>query len=397
MSELPIDDDAAWEQWGSQWQLRDDTIYLNHGSFGPPPEPVRRARRQWIDRLDQQPMDFFLRQWMPALVDARQRLADFVGTKSDNLAFVDNATMAMNTLADSFPLSTGDEVLLTDHEYEAVVKTWARKCKRVGAKEPVIAKIPFPTDSHDAIVEAIFDQVTSATKLIVVSDITSPTAIILPIQQICDRAKESGVPICVDGPHAPAQIPLDIDRLNCDFYTASLHKWLCGSFSSGFLYVHPKHHATIEPQVASFGTLPPTAPTQWNEHFMWQGTRDPSSYLSVPAAIDFMESVGLAAFRARTHYLASYARRRLRESTGLEPVTPDSADWYGSMVLAPLPPGDNMALQIALWEQFGIEVPVIEFADKRWLRVSCHLYNDTKHLDRLVEAYEWLCVQSGSP
>jgi len=156
------------------------------------------------------------------------------------------------------------------------------------------------------------------------------------------------------------------------------------------LYVHPKYQQHIEPLNLSWGRLPPTEPSAWSDEFLWSGTRDPSPYLTIPTATDFMEQVGLDAFQSRTHYLAQYARHRLLELTGLEPVVPDESHWYGSMTLARLPKGDALQLQIALREKFGIETPIIDFADKRFIRVSCHLYNDKSHIDQLIDALHLL-------
>lgn len=381
-----IDDDAAWEHWRGNWMLRDDTIYLNHGSFGPPPEPVRAARRKWIDLLDAQPMDFFVRRFEAELFAARERLAAFVGTSRENIVFMENATAAMNVVASSLTLKPGDEVLLTDHEYDAVRRIWSRKCARAGTSEPRVVKLPLPLESSEQIVDAVIADVSERTRLIVVSHVTSKTAIILPVAEICAKAREIGIAVCVDGPHAPAQIPLDTDSLGCDFYTASLHKWLSAPFGSGFLYVHPRCQHFIKTPILSWGRLLPDKPETWDDEFTWTGTRDPSAYLSVPAAIDFLESVGLEAFRARTHQLAEYARGRLIETTGGEAIVPDHEQWCGSMALVSLPPGDSRALQIALWERFGIEVPIIDFAGQRFIRVSCHLYNDRQQIDFLCDA-----------
>ncbi len=381
-----IDDDAAWEHWRGYWKLRDDTIYLNHGSFGPPPEPVRAARRKWIDQLDAQPMDFFVRRLEPELSAARDRLATFVGTTRENIVFVENATAAMNVVAASVSLDPGDEVLLTDHEYDAVRRIWTRKCARAGTSGPRVVKLPLPLETSEQVVDAIFAATGERTRLIVVSHVTSKTATILPVAEICAKAREVGVAVCLDGPHAPAQVPLDVDSLGCDFYTASLHKWLSAPFGSGFLYVHPRSQDLVETPILSWGRLAPAKPETWDDEFAWTGTRDPSAYLSVPAAIDFLESVGLDAFRGRTHQLARYARERLIETTGGKAIVPDDQQWYGAMALVSLPPGDSLALQIALWEKFGIEVPIIDFAGRRYIRVSCHLYNNRPQIDFLCDA-----------
>lgn len=382
---LPFDDDSAWAPWAEQWRIRGDTLYLNHGSFGPPPEMVRQARAVWQAQLDEQPMDFFLRRLEPAWREARRRVAQFVGAAEDNLVFASNATAGMNVVAGSFPLAAGDEVLLTDHEYGAVTRIWERACRRSGARVTTVS-LPLPLEAFEQVTDAITAAITSRTRLLVVSHITSPTAITLPVGDICRAAHERDVAVCIDGPHAVAQLELRLDELGCDFYVASGHKWLSAPFGSGFLYVHPRWQSHIEPPLLSWGVLSPAKPSTWWEEFYWTGTTDPSAMLTMPVAIDFLEQVGLPAFRGRTHYLAQYARRRLEELTKRTPLTPDSADWYGAMAHVPLPPGDAATLQRALWERYQIEAPIVAWNGSRYIRVSCHLYNNTRHIDRLVAA-----------
>ena len=383
---MPPDLPSQWSQWGSHWHLRPDTIYLNHGSFGPPPEPVRQARLAWIRRLDEQPMDFFLRQLEPALHAARAKLAEFVAAPPADLIFVDNATVGMNIVADSFPLAAGDEVLLTDHEYGAVQRIWQRACDRAGAALRVVT-LPLPFRSAEETASAVLAAAANLTRLIVVSHVTSVTAVILPVQAICRAARQRGIAVCIDGPHAPAQIDVNLADLACDFYTASCHKWLSAPFGSGFLYVAPQHQPRIRPHVLSWGRLLPGPVESWSDEFIWSGTRDPAAFLSVPAAIDFLQTtVGLDNFRRGSHALAQYARQRLTELTQREPIVPDDPAWYGSMAHVPLPPGDKYALQERLWRGSGIEVPIVDFAGGRYIRVSCHLYNTPEHVDRLVEA-----------
>jgi len=369
------------------WKIRSDTIYLNHGSFGPPPVCVQQARRAWSDRLDEQPMDFFVRQLEPALLDARKKLAEFVGTDAGNLVFVENATFAMNVVASNFVLQPGDEVLTNNHEYGAVQRIWKRACERANA-DLVIAQLPLQIETPEQIIEAIFAKVTSRTRLLVVSHITSATAMIMPVEEICLRAKETDIPVCVDGPHALAQLDLNIDQLGCDFYTASCHKWISAPFGSGFLYVPPRHHESMEPIVKSWGRLLPNMPETWDQEFSWSGTRDSSAYLSVPTAIDFLQSYGLEKFRGQTHELARYARFQLEELFKQSALVPDSIEWYGSMSEVPLPTGDWSSLQRNLWENHKIEVPLVNFDGGWYIRVSCHLYNDRSQIDRLVASLE---------
>src|SRR5262245_24834594 len=252
-----------------------------------------------------------------------------------NLIFVENATVGMNIVADSFPLAAGDEVLLTDHEYGAVQRICRRACERAGAGVRIV-ELPLPFRSATEAADAIFAAANDRTRLIVVSHISSPTAVILPVAEICRRARERGIAVAIDGPHAVAQVPLNIHQLGCDFYAASCHKWLSAPFGSGFLYVAPKQQAPVRPPVLSWGRLPPANTTSWSDEFVWSGTRNPAAYLAVPAAIDFLEEVGLEAFRARTHALAQYARHQICQLTQLEPIVPDNPAWYGSMAHVPL-------------------------------------------------------------
>jgi len=393
----PPDDDTAWTKWQSAWSLRPDTVYLNHGSFGPPPDVVRAARRRWIDRLDEQPMEYFIRDYEDLLRDAREKLTGFVGAGEGNLIFVEHATMAMNILAGSFPLGAGDEVLLTDHEYGAVNRIWDRACEQVGARR-ITATLPARFTSSEEVVEAIFRKVTDRTRLIVVSHVTSPTAIILPVEQICRRARQQNVRVCIDGPHAVAMLPLDLAALDCDYFTASCHKWLCAPFGSGFFYVHPRVQQEIKPLAISWGRSPPLPLDHWGDEFIWTGTRDQSALLTIPTAIDFLRGVPFDAFRARYRYLIRYAREQVTDLTGLAPYVgvdmDDEAKWCGSMIALPLSPGEARPLQQALWQRHRIEIPVIDWHGGRHVRVSCHLYNTTQQIDRLVDALRELLRQN---
>jgi isopenicillin-N epimerase len=369
--------------WQHHWQIRPDTIYLNHGSFGPPPLVVQQARREWQQRLDEQPMDFFVRQLEPAWFAVRERLAKFVGTAAENLIFVDNATVGMNIVADSFQLAAGDEVLLTNHEYGAVERIWDRACGLVGAQRKTV-ELPLPFTTVGETVDRLISAVTPRTKLIVISHITSPTAVTLPVRAVCDAARERGIATCIDGPHALVQEDVALDEFGCDFYTASCHKWLSAPFGSGLLYAAPQHQETIRPPYLSWGRLPPTELKNWGDEFLWSGTRDYAAIIAIPAAIDFIEQIGLATFRSHAHGLARYARQKLVELTGREPIVPDDPQWYCSMAHVPLPPGSRQPLQEQLWQQFHIEVPIVEWNGGRYVRVSCHLYNEAAQIDELV-------------
>jgi isopenicillin-N epimerase len=374
----------------SAWDLRPDVIYLNHGSFGPSPRVVVEERCRWYRELEAEPMDFFTRRLEAALADARGVLGKFLGTSGDNLIFVDNATWAMNIVAESCELQPGDEVLLNDHEYGAVHRIWERRCHERGAKL-VVAKIPTPLKSADDVIEPLFAAVTPRTRMIVFSHVTSPTAIIFPATEICRRARQLGIATCVDGPHALVMCDVNLDQLDCDYYCASNHKWLCAPFGSGFLFVHPRRQSTVQPVVTSWGrSYPPDLAPAWHNEFTWGGTRDCSAYLATPTAIQFIESVGVEHFRHHAHALVRQAREQIGQLTGREPLVPDDMSWYGSMISLPIPPGDALELHKAIWDRYRIEVPIVDWGGQRLVRPSAHLYTRSADIDRLVEALKTL-------
>ena len=389
MTAPDVDDEAAWAEWRSAWSIDRAITYLNHGSFGPPPTAVAKARDDWSAQLAANPMDFFVRRLGEILTSARTSLAGFVGTSADNLLLVDNATSGMNIVAESFPLAAGDEVLTTDHDYGAVLRIWQRACDKAGAKL-VVRSVPVPVSSEEELIEAVLEGVTDRTRLLVFSHITSPTAIIFPAVALTRAARERGLAVCIDGPHAIAQIAVDLDVLDCDYYTASCHKWLSAPFGSGFLYVHPRRQSQMRPSVVSWGRSLIGDEPSWRDEFNWQGTRDPAAHLATAAAIDFLTRVGLEAFRARTHYLARLASAWIGGLTGLAPLVPDTTGWYGSMIALPLPAGEAEPLQAALWDRHQIEVPVVAWQGRRLIRVSCHLYTQAAEIERLASALKGL-------
>ncbi len=386
-----ISDDDAWQAIGREWSFAPGVTYLNHGSFGPPPRPVLEAREAWLRRLAGNPMEYFSRgiEQDRYLGEARQSLAELVRCSSDDLAFVENATVGMNIVARSVPLRAGDRVLTTDHEYGAVLRLWGEVCAQSGA-ELLVKPLPYPVASAEEVVERLFAECDERCKLLVVSHVTSPTAVVLPLEQICAEARRRGIAVCVDGPHAVAMRAVDLAALDCDFYVASCHKWLCAPFGTGFLYVHPRRQAEIKPLVVSWGRTPHGAAKSWRDEFFWLGTRDPTAYLCVPAAIEFLSGVGWERFRARTHPLARYAKDLLVELTGMAAFVPDDAEWYGSMIALPLPAGDAPRLQQALVQRYGIEIPIIAWQGRRFVRPSCHLYTTHRQLDALRDALRTL-------
>jgi isopenicillin-N epimerase len=369
------------------WNFRHGVCYLNHGSFGAVPPRIERVQRAWQKQCMAEPMDVLARQTEPAWQRSRDRLAHWLGSPPECLALSENATEAMNEIASWFPLQPGDEVLLTDHEYGAVKRIWERRAAKSSALARY-ATLPMPFDDPHKIADAILAACTERTRIVVFSHITSPTAVILPVAEICTRLRERSIASCIDGPHALLQERVQLEELGCDFYTASCHKWLCAPLGSGLVYVHARWSEQIEPLRLSWGRLPPAQPTHWTDELTWIGTRDYSPYMAIPAAIDFFKRFDGPRLDQRNYALACYARRMLSELLRTAAVTPESRQWMGWMAAVWLPQGDHSTLQQRLWERYGIEVPIVHFADRYLVRVSCHLYNTTRDIDRLARALQ---------
>ncbi|CAN5704539.1 aminotransferase class V-fold PLP-dependent enzyme [soil metagenome] len=364
--------------------LLDPTVtFLNHGSFGACPKPVFEEYQRWQRELEFQPVEFIGRRHDGLLEKARIDLAAYFNTAPDNLVYVPNATSGLNVIARSLPLERGDEILTTDHEYGALDMTWEWMCGKTGATY-VKHHVPVPVTTHADFVESFWSAVTPRTKVIFLSHITSPTALIFPVKEICKRARAAGILTVVDGAHAPGQIPVDLTDLDVDIYSGNHHKWLCAPKGSGFLYVRPEHQEWVEANTISWGWRPGSTFITRNEY---QGTRDIAQWLSTPAAIRFQQEHDWDTVRARCHGLARLAREEISERFNQEPITPDQPDeWFAQMVTSVLP--STLDLEMAksrLYDEFRIEVPFGGLFDLKWVRVSFQGYNDENDLDRLIE------------
>ncbi len=382
-TELDPTNENHWAKYLHEFRVRSDTVYLNHGSFGIALNCVRHRRDLLLRDLEMQPMDFYLRKYEPLLTKARQRLAEFVGTEAENLAFVDNATYGMNIVVNSVPLAVGDEVLLTDQAYGAVRRMWEKKARETGIKLSFVS-LPEKIESKQQVIDLILGGVNSKTKLVVFSHIVSASALILPAKEICAALRKKNVLSCVDGPHAPLQIDVKLNQLGCDFYAASLHKWLCAPLGTGFLFVRADHREIVNAPITGWGRLDVSDVNDWEEEQIWLGTRNQTNCLAIPEAIDFFADIGFENVRQRLSHLASLAEQQLSELFGTEPIADRSDGWYGSMAHLPLPEGDWSKLQDELWVQEAIEVPVWELNGRWWIRVSCHLYNTPDQIEFLA-------------
>ncbi len=397
----------------SHWLLEDGLAFLNHGSFGACPRVVMEEQSRLRVEMERNPVRFLWREIEGRLDAARTELARFLGADAEELVFVPNATTAVNSVLRSLTLQPGDELIATDHGYNACNNVLAECAHRAGAKV-ITAHIPFPIAGPEQAVSAILEAVTPRTRLVLVDHVTSPTALVLPVEKIIHALEPRGIAVFVDGAHAPGMLPLDLHALQPSYYTGNLHKWVCAPRGSGFLFTRRDRQPGLHPAAISHGYNTPRAGrSQFHDEFDWQGTLDLTAWLTVPAAIRFCENLlpgGWPALMQHNHNVAFAARRTLCQRLEIEPPCPE--EMLGSMATLPLPrafqetqAGESLAviarfdpLQSLLLENHHIEVPLVRWGKptRRWFRVSAHAYNSPHEYERLADALNAL-VKTAQP
>ncbi|MBM3217069.1 MAG: aminotransferase class V-fold PLP-dependent enzyme [Candidatus Rokubacteria bacterium] len=381
----------------TQWSLDPAVIFLNHGSFGACPTEVLRYQTALRQEMEREPVRFLSRELDDRLDVARGQLGAFLGADPDDLAFVTNATSGVNAVLRSRELAGGDEVLTTDHAYTACKNALEYAARRSGARV-VIAPVPFPVASPDAVVDAVMARVTPRTRLALLDHVTSPTALILPIERLIAELGRRGIDTLVDGAHAPGMVPLNLDALGATYYSGNCHKWLCAPKGSAFLWVRRDRHADVRPLTISHGaTARRPGRERFRLEFDWTGTSDPTAWLTVPKAIEYVAGLvpgGWPAIMARNHTLALDARRLLAETVGTALPCPDQM--IGSLASVVLPDGPTTdiywrnpdPLHPRLFQHWGIEVPIMSWPapPRRLVRISAQLYNDPAQYVRLADA-----------
>jgi isopenicillin-N epimerase len=351
-------------------------VFLNHGSFGACPRPVFDEYQRWQRELEWQPVEFLARRYEGLIDEAKAPLAAYLGARPEDLVFVPNATAGMNVFARSVELGRGDEVLATTDEYGAVDYLWQHVCDRAAA-----TFVRRPVTPGPGLVDELWSAVTPRTRVLSVSHITSATALVFPVAEICRRARAAGILVAVDGAHAPGQVDVDLGTLGADVYTGNCHKWLLSPKGAGFLWARPEHQPWLAPLVVGWSEREQS----FAARHRWQGTHDPAAYLSVPAAIDLRAEHDWDTVRRRCHGLAVEVGRRLA-GLGLRQLAPDES-WLGQMVAAELPAGcDTDELKRRLYDEHRVEIPVQRWRERPLIRASFQGYNDDADLEALVEA-----------
>jgi isopenicillin-N epimerase len=376
----------------SDWPLDPEVIYLNHGAFGSCPRPVQQIADALRGRFERAPMQFVMREAESLIDSARAAAAALMGADGEDLVFVQNATSAVCTVLASLPMRPGDELLVTDHAYNACRNALNLHAQRTGMSL-VVARVPFRCAGPDEVLAAVMGAVTARTRLALLDHVSSPTALVFPIGELVRALTAHGVDTLIDGAHAPGMLPVDLRALGATYYAANLHKWCGVPKTAAVLYVQRDRQANLHPLVIGHGANSPrTDRSRFLLEFDWTGTHDPSAVMSLPAALQYMSGLlpgGLPALRDRNHDLVVRARALLMDALDIEAPCPP--EMLGAMATLPLPATLSMSAPVlyeALWRKHRIEAPVFAWPTpgRPMLRVCAQIYNDLQQYEKLASA-----------
>ena len=367
--------------------LKKNLVYLDHGSFGVTPRKVMQAREKLLRRIEKAPRAFLTYEYKPAWQAIRAQVAQRFSVGKGNLALIENATEGINAILRSFPFRSGDEILTTTLTYGAIQNAVAYIASMHGVKV-VQANLRFPDASPEQCLEAVRKAITGRTKMAILDHITSSTGMVLPIIEMTKICRERDVAVLVDAAHAPGQVAVDINAIHADWYVANLHKWYFVPRGCGFIWAVQERQDDLMPAVLSWDIG-----EKFPDRFGWTGTRDPTSWLSIPAAFAFMDQFGEAKVRAHNHRLVLEGAALLSRDWDTKITTPKSM--IGSMVLVPLPEDlpyslteqERLRLQEDLAKKFNIIACVPYTSQSRhYLRISASIYNELSDYKKLAIA-----------
>lgn len=378
----------------SQFLLKPGITFLNFGSFGACPKPIFEDYQKWQLELEAEPVQFITITGLANLKKSREALATYINCSADDIVFMPNPSHAINLIAKSFPLQPGDEVLSTNLEYGALDRTWNFYCKKAGAKY-VRQPITIPLVSKEKFIEDFFKGLTDKTKAIFISQITSATALIFPVKEICEIAKSKGLFTIVDGAHVPGHIPLDLSSIEADVYTGACHKWMCAPKGCSFLYVKKEHQHLFDPLVVSWG-YESAAPShsQFLDYHQTQGTRDFSAFLTIPKTIQFLQENNWTKVAADCREIAHRNYQRFCDLFGSQPLAPVTDEFLGQICSIPIKTSQAEKLKQLLYDKYQIEIPVMKQDAHVFIRYSIQVFNSQQDLDKLYDALVEIMAQT---
>ena len=368
----------------SQFLLNPEITFLNHGSYGSCPVPIFDKYQEWQRKLENQPVQFFTKDLYQGLLRSRTSLSKFIGCNENEILFFDNPTIAIANIIHSVNLEPGSEVLMTDHEYGALIRAWNIWGQKSGVKI-IQQKIELPVTSNQNFIDDFLKGVTKRTKIIFISQITSPTGIVFPLKEIIRYVNDRGILSIVDGAHGPGQINIDMKDLKCDFYTGALHKWLCMPKGTSFLYVKNEHQDWMKPMINSWGKHgEDPGPSEFLQNFQWQGTRDMSRFLIVPDSLDYYKK-NILPNRNNCYSMVLDAYSKLESILGTKPLS-NGENWLRQMVSHPLKKNIPKNIKDILLNEHNIEIPIFKWKDSLLIRLSVQCYNNEEDIDSLMKA-----------
>lgn len=375
------------KKFKSKFMLDPEIVYLNHGSFGACPKNIFNSLIKYQKLLEFEPVKHLAHDVFEYLEKSRESLGNYINCNKDDVVFSPNPSTALNTVIRSLDLNDGDEILTTNHEYGALDKTWKYICKKTGAK--YIQKIiPLPLESKEDFINNFAEGITKKTKVIFLSHITSPTALIFPVKEICKIAREKNILSIIDGAHAPAQINLDISDINPDIYVGACHKWMCSPKGVSFLFSKKEYQNKIDPLVISWGYEPDKINNnQFIDYHQWQGTRDMSAFLTIPETINFLEKNNWREVTKECYKINLWAKKEINSLLNEEELSTD--EFNGQMCSFYYKSKKDLNdFNIKFYLKYKIQLPFIEWNDKTLFRISIQAYNSKNDINVLLNALD---------
>ena len=376
-----------YKKFKSKFMLDPKIVYLNHGSFGACPKNIFDSLIKYQKLLEFEPVKHLAHDVFEYLEKSRESLSNYINCNKDDVVFSPNPSTALNTVIRSLDLNDGDEILTTNHEYGALDKTWKYICKKTGAKY-IQKTIPLPLESKQDFINNFAEGITKKTKVIFLSHITSPTALIFPVKEICKISREKNILSIIDGAHAPAQIKLDINDINPDIYVGACHKWMCSPKGVSFLYSKKEYQKKIDPLIISWGYEPEkTNNNQFIDYHQWQGTRDMSAFLTIPETINFLEKNNWREVTKECYKINLWAKKEINSLLNEEALSTDEFNgqmcsfYYKSKK-------DLIDFNIKFYLKYKIQLPFIEWNDKTLFRISIQAYNSKNDINFLLNALD---------
>ncbi|RZJ69928.1 aminotransferase class V-fold PLP-dependent enzyme [Flavobacterium sp.] len=377
-----------------QFLLDESVTYLNHGSFGACPKPIFDDYQKWQRELESEPVQFIISNSAKYLKESKAVLAKFLNCSPQDFFFTPNPTFAINTIMRSLELNPADEILATDNEYGAMDRTWNFYSKKSGAKY-VRAELTLPVVSKEQMISDFWKGYSSKTKVVFLNQMSSATALLFPVKEICERAKELGLITIVDGAHIPGHIDLDISEIKADFYTGTLHKWMLAPKGSSFLYVNKEFQQLLDPLVVGWGYESPfPGESQFLDYQENQGTRDISAFLTAGACVDFLEKIDWKTRAKESRKLILDNYQRFSDLLGTHPICPISEEFLGQMCSIPIQTTDAIALKNLLFDKYRIEIPVMNLNGNFYIRISTHIYVSQTDLDYLFRSLQEIILST---